>query len=253
MTGKTYTYDSSFGGVFKKFVPEVWEHRWLATLLFQDIAGGVPSNPKVAEGWIKSKLANPQENQIRAAVAELMAEKNLTEDEAVAELNTRRNVNGFRQDGDTGQLFIEGRTVKAAIKEAVSVALAAGHLEPRKWGRTNKGAIAFAAEHIQVLTEKVYLWYPGVEGSDTGLVPVTEPTEILQTFPINPITKQTGIQYTQVCKTVIAQVEITTDCDDYTEKEWAAIWLTGNLQGMGAGRSQDHGRYSVVGWDKVPQ
>ena len=41
-------YDSSFGGVFQKYVPAVWKHRYRATLRFQDIAGGVPSDPKVA-------------------------------------------------------------------------------------------------------------------------------------------------------------------------------------------------------------
>ncbi len=70
---------------------------------------------------------------------------------------------------------------------------------------------------------------------------------------MNPITKQTGIQYTEVCKNALVEVEVTTDCEDYSDKEWATIWLTGNLQGIGAARSQDHGRYSVIGWEKISQ
>lgn len=248
------SYDSSLGGVFEKYVPSTWKFRYKAVLEFVDIAGGVPSDSKVAEGWIKSKAKDPnKEDRIRTEVAKLMVERNLSEDEAAAELNSMRNCNGFRRlesditiDGKKyvkGQLYIEGRQVKAALKEAVSVAVAAGNLEARKWGNTNKGAISFAAEHIQVLTEQVFLEHP--DGS-----PVLKPTDVLQTFPVNPITKQTGIQYTEVCRRVLAEVVVTTD-SEYSEEKWATIWLTGGLQGLGASRSQDHGRYKVVVWEQI--
>lgn len=237
-------YDSSFGGVFEEFVAETWPFQYKAVLQFVDIAGGVPSDPKVAEGWIKSKAKDPnKEDRIRTEVAKLMEERKLTEDEAAAELNNLKNCNGFRKDPVTGQLYIEGRQVKAALKEAVSVAVAAGNLEARKWGTTNKGAISFAAEHIQVLTEQVFL--TNLDGSA-----VKTPTKVLQTFPVNPITKQTGIQYTEVCEDVLAEVVITTDTE-YKKEHWAKIWLTGGLQGLGASRSQDHGRYKVISWEQL--
>lgn len=236
------SYDSSFGGVFEKFVPQIWPYQYEATLRFQDIAGGVPSDPKVAEGWIKSKVKDPtKEDRIRQAVQELMAEKGLSEDEAIAELNSKRNCNGFRRDLVTGQLFVEGRQVKAALKEAVSVCVAAGNLEKRQWGKTNKGAISFAAEHIQVMSTQVLLY-------DANWAPIKEATKVVQTFPVNPITKQTGIQYTEVCEDVQLKVIVTTDWD-FTLEQWAAIWVTGGLQGLGASRSQDHGRYMVTAWD----
>lgn len=238
-------YDGSFGGVFAKYVPQVWSNKYEATLLFEDIAGGIPSDPKVAEGWIKSKVKDAtKDERIRQAVLNLMAERNMSEEEAVAELNSKRNCNGFWRDSTTGQLYIEGRQVKAALKEAVSVAVAAGNLEARKWGKTNKGAISFAAEHIQVLTNQVLLY-------DDNWAPVKEATKVLQTFPVNPITRQTGIQYTEVCENVQMKVLVTTDCDDFTDEVWAAIWLTGNLQGIGASRSQDHGRYTVTSWERL--
>jgi len=238
------SYDSSFGGVFEKYVPSTWKFQYKATLQFVDIAGGIPSDPKVAEGWIKSKAKDPnKEDRIRAEVTKLMEERKLTEDEAAAELNALKNCNGFRRLPSNGQLYFEGRQAKAALKEAVSVAVAAGNLEARKWGTTNKGAISFAAEHIQVLTEQILL--VNLDGS-----PVLKPTEVLQTFPVNPITKQTGIQYTEVCKDVLAEIVVTTD-SEYDEEKWAKIWLTGGLQGMGASRSQDHGRYKVIGWEQL--
>lgn len=235
-TETTSYEDTPFGGVFAKFAPQMWPFRYEAELLFLDIAGGVPSDPAVAEGWIKSKIKDPNKgDRIRQAVDEIMKERNLTQDEATAELNAKRNCNGFLRDPATGQLYIKGYQAKAALKEAVSVAVAAGKLEQRKWGKTNKGAISFAAEHIQVMEERI-------------LLGVTEPTEVIQTFPVNSITKQTSIQYTEVCRGVTAKFTVTTDWQ-FTDEQWAAIWLTGNLQGMGASRSQDHGRYNVIGWE----
>ena len=198
----------------------------------------------MAEGWIKSKVKDPaKEDRIRQEVLRLQAERGLTEDEAVTELNKQRNVNGFRRDLKTGQLYIEGRQAKAGLKEAVSIAVAGGNLEAKKWGVTGKGAISFAAEHIQVLSERIFLVTP-----DGDMV--TEPTKILQTFPVNPITRQTGIQYTEICEGVMAEILVTTD-HEFTEKQWAAIWLTFSLQGLGASRSQDHGRFTVEGWEEV--
>ena len=245
-------YDSSFGGVFAKYVPQVWSNTYEATLHFHDIAGGIPSDPKVAEGWIKSKVKDTSKDErIRQAVEELVILRGLTEEQAVEELNKKRNVNGFWRDKETGQLYIEGRQVKAALKEAVSVAVAAGTLKSgnrtkagkesdAKWGNTGKGAISFAAEHIQVLTGKVLLYHKDWS-------PVLDHTRIKQSFPVNPITRQTGIQYTEICENVQAKVMVTSDWG-FTEDQWATIWVTGNLQGIGASRSQDHGRYEVTGW-----
>jgi hypothetical protein len=257
-------YDSSFGGVFAKYVSEIWDNTYEATLRFYDIAGGVPSDPKIAEGWIRSKVKETSKDErIRQAVEELMLLRNIGEEEAVEELNKKRNVNGFLRtplikddEGKVvggGQLFVEGRQIKAALKEAVSVALASGKLKSgnttkagkesdTKWGLTGKGAISFMAEHLQVLNGEVLLY-------DMDWNPVTGPTRIKQSFPVNPMTKQTGIQYTEICEDVQLKVMITSDWD-ITEKQWAAIWVTGNLQGIGASRSQDHGRYDVIGWKR---
>lgn len=253
-------YDESFGGVFAKFVPKVWRNSFEATIRFHDIAGGVPSDPKVAEGWIKSKVKDAsKEEQIRRAVETLMMERGITEDEAVAELNKHRNVNGFKRTlpntkENPGQLFIEGRQVKAALKEAVSVALAAGTLKSgnktkggadadSRWGKTGKGAISFAAEHIQVMTRQVLLY-------DEAWQPVTDHSYVKQSFPVNPITRQTGIQYTEIVEKAWTKVIVTSDWD-FTEEQWGVIWVTGNLQGLGASRSQDHGRYDVMEWKQV--
>ncbi len=242
-------YEGPFGGVFEKFVPKVWHFKYKATLHFDTIAGGVPSDPKVAEGWIKSKVKDESKHErIHQAVQALMELRNFTEKEAIEELNEQRNSNGFLRNPvkgrlPVGQLYIEGRQAKAALKEAVSVAVAGGNLPKAKWGETGKGAIGFAAEHIQVMDQRIGLLH--TDGS-----PVTGPTKVIQTFPINKITKQTGIQYTEICENVRAELTVTTD-KEFTHEQWATIWVTGSLQGLGASRSQDRGRYNVIGWERV--
>lgn len=248
------SYDGTFGGVFAKYVPEVWDNCYEATIHFLDIAGGIPSDPKVAEGWIKSKVKDTSKDErIRQAVEELMVLRNCTEEQAVEELNKKRNVNGFWRT-EQGQLYIEGRQVKAALKEAVSVAVASGKLKSgnktkagkdsdSKWGLTSKGAIGFFAEHLQVKTRQVLLYTPEWK-------PVLDHTRIKQSFPVNPITRQTGIQYTEICEEVYAKVIVMSDWN-LTDEQWGKIWATGYFQGLGASRSQDHGRYEVVAWERL--
>jgi hypothetical protein len=62
--------------------------------------------------------------------------------------------------------------------------------------------------------------------------------------------RQTGIQYTEAVHNAVVEFTIATDWP-FTEKEWAAIWLTGGNQGIGASRSQGYGRYKVTKWDMI--
>jgi hypothetical protein len=64
------------------------------------------------------------------------------------------------------------------------------------------------------------------------------------------MTKQTGIQYTEHVDRAIVEFTIATDWD-FTEKEWATIWLTGGNQGIGASRSQGYGRFDITKWQKL--
>ncbi len=83
---------------------------------------------------------------LETAVAEIFAADPTRTDADVAaeavEPMADKHVNGFRRD-EHG-LFVEGRQLKAGIKEAASVARAAGKL-PAKFGLTNKGILAYIA------------------------------------------------------------------------------------------------------------
>ncbi len=217
--------------VFREFVDVVYPYRFAGRIHIQQLMGGTPSDPKVAEGWLKSKMGIDKADILQQAVAEVMAARGVTQDEAVREVDGKRHLNGFKRDEDG--LYIEGRHLKAMLKEAVSVARAVNNL-PSRMGATNKGTLSFAAEHIIVVEDRLYL-------------DRKEPDGILQSFPRNPITRQTGIQYTEFVNGVDVAFTIMSDYK-FTKKEWATIWVTGGQQGIGASRSQSYGRFVAIEW-----
>lgn len=218
---------------FQKFRPAAWPFQYKGALRVDRICGGTPTDPKVAEGWLRTKLGVTSDALIQQQVAEVMAERGVTAEEAVAAVDQNRHLNGFRRD-EQG-LYIEGRQLKAAIKEAASVAAAAGKLPLRAWGKTNKGLLGFVSEHVCVVEDRLHLG-------------VTEPTGVGQRF-VHTF-RGTGIQYEEYVDG--AEIEFTVIADHpFTDEQWAMIWLTGEQQGIGATRSQGYGRYTVTHWEQV--
>lgn len=218
--------------VFAKFEAKSWPYKFTGSLLVGTIAGGTPTDQKVAEGWLRTKLG-AKDDLLREMVAETMAERGVDADEAAKIVDATKHLNGFKRD-DNG-LYIEGRQLKAALKEAASVAVAAGKLDMRGWGKTNKGLLSFLAEHVHVVEDKLHLG-------------VTEASGITQRF-VHTF-RGTGIQYEEYVTD--AKISFTVEADyDFTAEQWAHIWLTGERQGIGASRSQGFGKYTVTAWDKA--
>lgn len=222
--------------VFADFEQKSYPHRFAGQILVHTLCGGTPTDPKVAEGWIKTKLA-PTDDLLRSMVADTMAERGVTVDEAAEIVADTRSLTGFKRD-DQG-LYIEGRQLKAALKEAISVAVAAGKLPKLKWGATNKAALGFLAEHVFILEDRLHLG-------------VAEPSGVAQRFvqtwtPKGPIS---AIKYEEYVTDAKFDFTVVTD-HPYTDDQWAAIWTTGEKQGIGASRSQGFGTYAVTRWDRL--
>jgi hypothetical protein len=220
---------------FAQWEELAWPYKFRCTLRLNSVAGGCPSDPATAEGWIRSKIQGKEE-RIQQMIAEAIAERGLSPDEAAEEVNRRKHLNGFKRD-EMGGLFIEGRHVKAALKEAASVAAASGKVKLQKWGHTNKYILGFMAEHVFVTTDRIYL------GRD-------EADNVAQSFPENKKIGQRGIQLTEYCENVDISFEVVADWE-FTEKDWAMFWLTGEMEGLGACRSQGFGRYKVTEWERI--
>lgn len=220
--------------VFEDLKPEAYPYHFAGTLHVGIIAAGIPANEKVAEAWLKTKLVDSRDDLIREQVAETMLALGVDSEKATEEVAATKSLNRFKRDEDG--LYIEGRQLKAALKEAASVAMAAGKIDARGWGKTNKGILNYLAEHVFVVEDRLYL---GVD----------EPTGVNQRFVHTY--RGTGIQYEEYV--MDAEINFTVISDhDFTAKQWGHIWLCGEQQGIGASRSQGYGRYDVTRWDVIP-
>lgn len=218
--------------VFANYRDKAFPFVFSGTLAVGTIAGGTPTDPKVAEGWLKTKLGD-KDDLIREMVATTMVERGVSADEAAKLVDEYKHLNGFKRDQDG--LYIEGRQLKAALKEAASVAMAADKLKSRGWGKTNKGLVSYMAEHVFVVEDRLYLG-------------VMEATGINQRF-VHTF-RGSGIQYEEFVTNAVINFTLISD-HDFSPEEWAMIWLCGEQQGIGASRSQGFGRYEVVRWDRV--
>jgi hypothetical protein len=225
--------------VFGAYVKKAWPFVFNATIRARNIAGGVPSDPKVAQGWIASKVTIDDDDLIRAAVAEAMVERGMTKAEAVEEVTNNKSLNGFKRDPKTG-LYIEGRQLKAALKEAANVAVGSGKLKQRGWGETKKWMLGFIAEHVIVDNDRLPLL--DLDGEF-----IAEPTGVNQRFVHSR--HGSAIQYEEFVEECLIKARILSDYE-FKEEEWAMIWLTGEQEGIGSSRSQGFGRYEIVGWER---
>lgn len=220
--------------VFAQYRTEMFPYRFSGQLHVGVIAGGTPTDPNVAEGWIKTKLG-ATDDLVRQMVAETMVDRGVTADVAAEQVAMNKHLNGFKRD-EQG-LYIEGRQLKAALKEAASCAVAAGKLNGRGWGKTNKGLLSYLAEHVFIVEDRLHLG-------------VTEPSGINQRF-VHTF-RGSGIQYEEYVTD--AKIDFTVMADhDFSERDWAAIWTSGEQQGIGASRSQGYGRYEVTRWDRIKE
>jgi hypothetical protein len=243
--------------VFARYIPKAYPHNFSVSLHVGRIAGGIPTDPRVAEGWIRTKLGETSDDAIRAEVATVMAERAVAtevpltpadkakmEKEILAEVNANRHLNGFKRkpcadcppqgpgacENDKHLLYIEGRQAKAAIKEAANV-----RWPKDRWGPSRKGTVSFFAEHVFVQQDQIPLG-------------VVEPTEVNQRFVHT--WRGSGIQYEEIVAD--AQINFTLATDyDFTAEQWGLLWLTGEQQGIGATRSQGFGRYVVTKWERI--
>ena len=213
--------------VFEKFRAKAYPYEFQATITVGRIAGGTPTDPKVAEGWLKTKIAADRDDLIREAVAEVMVERGVDAAEATRVVDTNKHLNGFKRN-DSG-LYIEGRQMKACIKEAANI-----RWPKDRWGPSRKGTLSFFAEHIFVQEDVLELG-------------VAEPTGVAQRFVHT--WRGSGIQYEEYVDNAKLTFTVATD-NEFTQEQWALLWLTAEQQGIGASRSQGYGRFEVTGWSK---
>lgn len=210
--------------------------RYHVKLHITDLVGGVPKNAELIDGWIKATCKEANDEQ-RAAIVQATKE---TLTEAAEEMVDKQSI-GFKSD-ERG-LFIEGRHVKAMLKECGNIIkdLVEGF---GKKGDSQKGISNFkskVAEQLFVEEERIYL------GKQ-------KPDEI-EERPIHVMTAQGP-------RNSLKRVEIVRDVDvGFTlcrrkgnivpEKAMLAILDYAQTNGLGADRSQGRGKFRVVSVEKI--
>jgi hypothetical protein len=242
--------------VFIDYQDEAYPFKYEGSLHAQTMAGGVPANERVAEAWLKTKLTDQPDELIRQQVAATMAQLDVSQAEATRVVDKEKHLNCFKRacvrcGGPQSQprancpdhtvigLHYEGRQLKAALKEAANVAVSAGKIGARGWGKTNKGLLGFVAEHIFVVEDTLFLYRNGK--------PVLEPDDVVQRF-VHTF-RGAGIQYEEFVENVDLHFHVISDWE-FSDREWRLIWLTGQQQGAGASRSQGFGKYVVTKWER---
>lgn len=226
--------------MFEKYRDQVWPMQYRGRIRLHRICGGVPNDPNIAKSWLEKKLGVTDDEQLMKLVVETMAEREgMTRDDAVKEVINRTSVNGFKADGSG--LYVEGRQLKACLKEGISVAVAAGKVKATGWGTTKKWITNYFPEHVFVIQDTLYLY--DEDGKHITERPV--PTQrFVSTFRGN------AISYDEIVPLAEIEFDVITD-HPFSDKEWAMLWVTAEQQGLGANRSQGYGRFEVIQWELV--
>ena len=211
--------------------------------------GGIPQDPKLIEAWLRSKAGITDTEEIRVALLRTMEERGaeVTPDMTFEELEAAskkvagsRETTGFKR-GEHG-LYIEARQIKAALKENCNI-LYAGDKDFAKHANnpTRKGARSFLAERVFVAPEQIWLGRIEADGIEMVIGHVTGPQ---------------GPRSTLGYHEYVSQAEITFDVlvtrDAIPEEWWPELWTQMEENGLGALRSQGHGRFDLLAWDRVP-
>jgi hypothetical protein len=240
--------------VFAEEEAKVFRFGYEVHLLCDRIAGGVPNNDRVVEGWLRKKMGMDDNQLLQDEVARVLITRTeagevVTKEDAVEEVIRKSNINGFRHDPITGIRYIEGRQAKAALKEAVSVAVAAGNLKATGWGETKKWITNFFPEHCFVEEDELYLGQlSDPNNAKSRIIPVTEVTGIAQRFVQTRF--GSSISYEEYVDGAVIVMNLICDYE-FTGPAWRTIWVTGQQQGIGASRSQGFGRYRVIHFEQT--
>lgn len=205
------------------------------------IMGGVPKNPEVIEGWLRSKMGLSDTDEIRLMVARTLTELGveITPEMTVEEMieasrrvASAKSTNGFKVNADG--LYIESRQVKAMIKECVNILFAGD-----RWGATKKGPRSFVAERVFPVQDAIPLGRSEPDGIELVVGHVSGPQGPRSTITYHEYADQPRIEF-----------DLLVLRDSVESDHWAEIWNLAEENGLGALRSQGYGRFDILEWKR---
>lgn len=218
--------------------------RYAVGIHVDSIVGGVPSNPKVIDGWLRTNLGEATDEQLRRLVIQTMEERGIDVNAAAEVVASESKLNGFKRnppadrpghdpDHPVGELFSEGRHIKAMLKENSNIAW-----PKATWGPSRKGTRGWWSEHIFCEEDRVY--HGGRMEADD------KQQRFVSTF------RGTSFVYEEIQHDLDLSFHLLVDGDEHIGAEkWAEMWLRAEQNGLGAVRSQSFGRFVVTRFDEV--
>jgi len=247
------------------FCPDLY-NRWMVGIQMQDrIYGGIPKNPKLIEAWLKKNTEFNDEITDRQ-IAETIECLNPTPEKTLAEAVELNSV-GFFNHPDLG-LWIHSRGIKAMFKEcAMMLRFNNSHLGYKqilqhgfeikcanfKWGVTNKRPAYKLSDVIDGAEEDAPTWLPL---TPSMMIPLgrKKPTGLEQK-PIRisgPQGERSALKRIEYCVGVDIDFQVwqlKTDPHELrhvSEQEIKIMLTLGQENGLGADRSQGHGKYNMM-------
>jgi len=205
------------------------------------ILGGIPKAPDVIESWLRTKTLVSDAEELGYMARETLRQNGVEPGEAnigdmiqaSEQMAATKSTNGFKVDN--GGLYIEGRQVKALLKEVTNVAFAG-----KRWGPTNKGPKNYVAERVFVVEDRIHLGRQKPDGIEQIIGHVSGPQGVRSTLAYHELVFQGSCSFT------VMSFE---DC--ITADQWMKLLTLGEEEGIGACRSQGHGRFAVQAFDKL--
>lgn len=214
-----------------------------ARIQFRDkLMGGIPLDPKIIEGWLRSKAGIDKEEEVKRAMLQTLYELgvDVRPDMTIAELEraseslaATKQTNGFKRD--TNGLYIESRTIKAAFKECTNILFAGA-----RWGATKKGPKSFLAERVFVSPDHVSLGRSEPDG-----------VELFIGHTSGPKGPQSNLTYYQFADGATIEFDVMAANDAIELDNWKQIWVLMQENGLGALRSQGFGRFDLELFERI--
>lgn len=228
-------------GIFDQDVDLFVTYR--AEVRFRDkLMGGIPLDPKIIEGWLRSKAGIEKEDEVKRAMLQTLYELgvDVRPDMTIAELEraseslaATKQTNGFKRD-ENG-LYIESRTIKAAFKESTNILFSA-----ERWGATRKGPKSFLAERVFVSPDHVSLDRRDPDG-----------VELFIGHTSGPKGPQSNLTYYQFVHGAVITFDVMSANDGIQLDHWKQIWVLMQENGLGALRSQGFGRFDLERFERI--
>lgn len=224
------------------------------------LAGGQPKERRLIEGWLtKAGLGDDAKqvlllNQLQKIGADPTNPEIADVQQAAEDIAAEKTVTTFCRD-EQG-IYIEGRTMKALIKESVAINYGGERTLKMKDDRYKgisgvssggKGYKNATAERVFVDEHRIRLYRP-----DGTLITEPDGQELFIGHVTGPQGKRSTLSYFDYVAPPAIAIFTVKVLDNFIQPdEWARIWQHAEYNGWQAKRSQGFGTFKVIDWQRV--